>query len=84
MNLPDTMNLLEGKDNSKLCLYPLCATARHIRGLCRSHYTYASRLIKDKETTWDVLIENGKAMPASGPSGRGHGKVKKWFLEKGD
>ena len=45
------------------CMYPGCSNEASTRGLCANHYGIAGRLVKDGNTTWDKLIEDGKALP---------------------
>jgi hypothetical protein len=59
------------------CLNPNCQRDAHTRGLCKSCYHTACRLVKDKRTTWETLIETGKARP---PSDRNRGRIVEWLL----
>ena len=45
-----------------VCLIKGCERTAFSRGLCKSCYQQAARLVKDKETTWFILIERGLAM----------------------
>ena len=60
-----------------LCLFPGCEEATKTRGLCSLHYTYAYRLIKRKQTTWEQLEKEKKVLPKRGIIS----KTQKWFLE---
>lgn len=40
----------------------------NVRGLCWEHYSKALTSIKMKTTTWDELIELGKALPSKARS----------------
>tara|TARA_S200002703_G_scaffold74486_1_gene64262 strand:+ start:4803 stop:4991 length:189 start_codon:yes stop_codon:yes gene_type:complete len=42
------------------CLVPKCNQIERTRGLCNNHYTYASRLVKKRLTTWLALEKKGK------------------------
>lgn len=48
--------------SEKTCLYPPCNDVVHCRGLCRTHYQQAARLVKANKVTWETLIEQGKAI----------------------
>ncbi len=58
------------------CVYPNCDKKISARGLCRSHYMYALRLVLHGKTTWDLLEANGKCLPAK----RKNNRTYKWFL----
>lgn len=43
----------------------ICKKAKaHSRGLCSADYSRVNRLIKSNNTTWDILVTAGKALPA--------------------
>lgn len=50
-----------------------------IRGLCMSHYVYATRLVKRKLTTWAKLEKAKKSLPSHRKSGD---VVHNYFLGK--
>lgn len=50
------------------CLFPHCDCGRATRGLCRSHYSYASLLVRNGITTWKELEDHGKCLPRKGKS----------------
>lgn len=54
------------------CLFPNCASAAHIRGLCAKHYSSAVRFVREGKTTWAILEAAGKSLPAQ--------NAKSWFL----
>jgi hypothetical protein len=61
------------------CLNPSCPRDANTRGLCKSCYHTACRLIKQGRTTWAELIEQGKAKE---PNDRGGaGRIVAWLLE---
>jgi len=62
----------------EICLFPGCDHEVLSRGLCRTHYQNAHRLIKEGRTTWDILVANGKALP-KGKTKKG---VTQFFLEE--
>lgn len=47
------------------CLNPNCDGAQFSRGLCRSCYQLASRLVREGRTTWKELVEKGRAQATS-------------------
>jgi|ETNmetMinimDraft_14_1059893.scaffolds.fasta_scaffold63372_2 hypothetical protein len=59
------------------CLFPGCPEPKKTRGLCSLHYTYAYRLVKRKQTTWEKLEQENKISPKRGIIS----KSNKWFLE---
>ncbi len=61
------------------CLRPACGRAIYSRGLCRSCYLTALRLVQAQRTTWDALVAAGKAKDTTMP-GRRSSRVD-WFLE---
>jgi hypothetical protein len=46
------------------CLVPACVRATEIRGLCRTCYTTARRLVLTGRATWEDLERYGKILPA--------------------
>lgn len=58
------------------CLFPECSNPVVTRGLCQTHYVSASNLVRAKHTTWDKLIELGRAL---GP--RRNLGATDWFLK---
>ena len=71
--------LTQGKAALKLvrCLFGECDRAPAARGLCRKHYSVASRLVHKCRTTWAALEASGKAAASAGV-----GSVAAWFLAK--
>lgn len=61
------------------CLAPDCKGKPKTRGLCASCYQCASKLVKDKETTWEALEKAGKCR-APYRGGRGRSAKQQWFL----
>ena len=59
------------------CLFPGCDDHKKTRGLCGLHYTYAYRLVKRKQTTWEKLELENKVSSKRGIIS----KSNKWFLE---
>ena len=51
------------------CLVPECDGEVRSRGLCAACYSAAVKMVRNKETTWAEIIENGLALPRrdSGP-----------------
>lgn len=45
----------------KSCLRPKCKAPAHTRGLCKSDYAMALRLVNTRKTTWAKLEKKGKA-----------------------
>lgn len=45
------------------CLTPYCTGEAAHRGLCKSCYNVAGRLVRNKETTWEQLIKLKLATP---------------------
>ena len=46
--------------NPEKCLNPNCDRSEHVRGLCRSCYQAARRLVSRGEITWDTLMTEGR------------------------
>ncbi len=44
------------------CLNPKCENKSEVRGLCRSHYVYASLLVRTGNSTWEELEKHGKCL----------------------
>ena len=65
-------------DSTETCLVPDCDNDRHIRGLCRSHYNYATTLILRGKTSWEEMVRLGKALPAKRKTAPGN----TWLIEK--
>lgn len=59
------------------CLRPECENVAAHRGLCLSCYQAARRLVALKKTTWEALIQRGKAKDGE----LGRRKTSNWFLE---
>lgn len=62
-----------------MCLYPGCPRVFLARGLCNSHYQIAAAMVRNGETTWDKLTEEGKARFTK-TSKRRDRKVHDWFI----
>jgi len=56
------------------CLFPECDGEVHSRGLCTRHYATAWNVVDRKQTTWEKLIAEGKALEVRAP-------VQNWFLK---
>lgn len=63
---------------NKKCLYPPCKNDAFERGLCKSHHVHARKLVKDRKTNWETLIQMGKADNAT----ERLSALTTWFLEK--
>ena len=61
------------------CLVPKCDKRPAARGLCHDHYSFAKRLIKKKQTTWDKLVASGKALPL-----KSNPELEAWFLSNNE
>lgn len=46
------------------CLNPSCTNEAYARGLCKSCYGIAYRIVQDGIKTWEDLEEQGKCLPA--------------------
>ncbi len=46
------------------CVFPPCERGVHARGLCKSCYQAAAKLVRDGKTTWEKLETSGKCKPA--------------------
>lgn len=57
-----------------------CGKPPWSRGLCHSAYQYASRLIRSGATTWEILVEQGKALESRQSEGRKNQKRREFFL----
>jgi len=62
------------------CMRPGCTSPSYCRGLCHGCYQAASVLVRQGKTTWDKLVQAGKAEPPRYPK-RG---ATQWFLEGQD
>jgi len=58
------------------CIRKTCNNRAFARGLCRSCYAVASRLVQAGTVTWLWLEKNNRCLP------RREGEVKQWFLNK--
>jgi len=58
------------------CLFPECPRDKKHRGLCKTHYIEAQRLVKAGKTTWSILIKTNRAKPKQ----RRATKIKDFFL----
>jgi len=59
------------------CLHPAHKAKAAVRGLCKSCYSVACKLVKDGQITWDALEKAGKALKAK-PKNR---TSQAWLLE---
>jgi|TARA_R110000851_G_scaffold33206_8_gene88459 hypothetical protein len=57
------------------CLVPKCNQEEQTRGLCNTHYIYASRLVKKNLTTWLSLERKGKCI-----NKQANKQMQSWFL----
>lgn len=67
------------------CKVPKCSKEAAHRGLCKTHYTTAARLVRENATTWLVLENRGKVLgrdPKKNPIGRPLEAATKWLLSK--
>jgi hypothetical protein len=64
-----------------LCIFPGCDRGVTARGLCKTHYSCATQLVRNNKTTWAELEKSGKSLPTfrRGPH-KGH--VQDYFLGK--
>lgn len=61
------------------CLFPSCTKQSVTRGLCKTHYMYALRLVKSGKTTWEELEQSNRCKP---PKRINHNtSAYKWFLK---
>jgi hypothetical protein len=65
--------------NKPRCLLAGCKHIVHVRGLCRSCYVLAGRLVREKRITWEILEANNKCLPATGRPAGADTKAN-WFL----
>ena len=52
-------------DENKTCLMPGCDSEAEIRGICKSCYQASARLVRQGETTWEILEERGLVLKAA-------------------
>ena len=64
----------------KVCLYPSCTKSTNARGLCRTHYGAARRLVAESRITWDGLVTAGKCLDKM-PHRELAGSATNWFME---
>jgi len=57
------------------CLYPACKSEAITRGLCRTCYNVAQRLVREGQTTFDKLQKEGKMLPSTRDRSKHN-----WFL----
>ena len=50
-----------------LCMTPNCGSKKQWKGLCRSCYGQARRLIEEEKTDWDEIAELGMCEPQGKP-----------------
>ena len=72
----------EKMNNQTECLNPKCYGSAYSRGLCRSCYTTAARLVRKQLTTWEQLIKHGKALESTREYSDQEGAKIAWFLNK--
>ena len=65
----------------EFCIAPECIRETYSRGLCISHYNMASKLVSQKKTTWDTLVENKKCLEVKSKQGTRDGS-RDWFLNE--
>ena len=66
--------------NDPKCLNPHCEKQQFQRGLCRSCYQSARRYVKLGKTSWENLVNQGKALVPLKPGFQPTEKTK-WFLQ---
>jgi hypothetical protein len=66
-------------ETTEECLNEACHNPPNARGLCRSCYNTASRLVREKKTTWAKLEKAGKALPLSQKKA---GVTTAWLLDE--
>ena len=59
--------IAEPDAGSQLCVTEGCGKERQWKGLCRSCYGQARRLIDENQTTWDELAIMGLIVPDDKP-----------------
>lgn len=62
------------------CLFPTCKNEPSARGLCKNHYTVATRLVKAGQVSWEQL-EKGKRAGTMTDRATRRGKAQRWFLD---
>jgi len=50
------------------CLNPNCKRKAYVRGLCRCCYTMAWKMVQQKKTTWQAMMEAGKVRQRYAPT----------------
>lgn len=62
------------------CLVPNCTNHPLVRGLCRSHYSYVSALVRLKKApSFEVLEKQGKVLPRRPSGGGRRGAIGIWL-----
>lgn len=62
------------------CLVDWRNNPSRARGLCYGHYNAIARLVRMGKTSWERLVEAGKATQCKSRGAKGHGKLKEWAL----
>ena len=75
---------MTGSGSPKMCLLPTCVKVVNCRGLCKVHYSYAGKLIRDGEATWAELEESGKVLAPKTGRGQRMRPVRDWFLREAE